>query len=126
MNLGFLIKWAPKLGIVLFIGYGIHAVYSYHLDKIEETKNSTRLIVAAQAQDALYVREAELREESRVEKERIQVELDRAQKEVDNLRRMLLIEHDLDRLLQEKPGLILPRVNEGTEKVLKELEEITR
>ena len=126
MNLGFLIKWAPKLGTALFIGYGIYAVYSYHLDKIEEAKNSTRLIIAAQAQDALYVREAELREESRLEKERIQVELDRAQKEVDNLRRMLLIEHDLDRLLQEKPGLILPRVNEGTEKVLKELEEITR
>ena len=45
---------------------------------------------------------------------------------VSNLQRQLLIDHDLDRLLQRKPGLILPRVNRGTEEVLKELEEITQ
>lgn len=126
MNIIPVIKWAAALGIVIAIGFGIAAVYKYHLKEIDEAVMSARLTIAAEAQEALQNREKELREESRKELERIQIELNRKQKEVLNLRRMLLIEHDLDRLLQEKPGLILPRVNEGTEKVLKELEEVTR
>jgi len=39
---------------------------------------------------------------------------------------MLLVEHDLDRLLQRKPGLILPRVNKGTEDYFKALEAATQ
>ena len=42
------------------------------------------------------------------------------------LEKMLLIEHDLDRLLQQKPGLILSRVNNGTAEYFKNLEEASQ
>lgn len=48
------------------------------------------------------------------------------QKEKSNkLEKMLLIDHDLDRLLQAKPNLILTRVNKGTREAIDNLESIT-
>ena len=43
----------------------------------------------------------------------------------NKLERMLLIDHDLDRLLQAKPNLIINRVNKGTDEVFSKLEDIT-
>jgi hypothetical protein len=59
------------------------------------------------------------------EKAALQTKLNTTYIELDKLKKQLLIEHDLDRLLQRKPVLILNRVNAGTVGVYTELEELT-
>lgn len=108
---------------ITFAGY---KVYNYHLDAIERAVDTVKLELAVEAQEAVNKREQELLEKARQEKELIETELAKERRKVSDLQRMLLIEHDLDRLLQRKPGLILPRVNNGTEEYFKELEEATR
>jgi uncharacterized protein (DUF342 family) len=111
------------LGGLTFAGY---KVYNYHLNAIEQAVNTVKLELAVEAQQAVEKREKELTEKARQERELIETELAKERRKVSDLQRMLLIEHDLDRLLQRKPGLILPRVNNGTEEYFKELEEATR
>jgi hypothetical protein len=53
----------------------------------------------------------------------LEKELQTSKAKVSKLERLVLVDHDLDRLLQVKPGLILRRVNTGTTKVLSNLEE---
>ena len=114
------------LAIISSVGYGVKWVYDKHLDAIDDAIYQAKL--EATVTEQILVRQAteELREQHEIEKLALQVEIDQARATSDNLRRMLTIEHDLDRLLQRKPGLILPRVNQGTEEVLTELEELTR
>lgn len=111
------------ISAITFAGY---KVYNYHLDAIEQAVNTAKLELAVEAQQAVEKREKELTEKARQERELIETELAKERRKVSDLQRMLLIEHDLDRLLQRKPGLILPRVNKGTEEYFKELEEATR
>lgn len=111
------------IAAITFAGY---KVYNYHLDAIERAVDTVKLELAVEAQEAVNKREQELLEKARQEKELIETELAKERRKVSDLQRMLLIEHDLDRLLQRKPGLILPRVNNGTEEYFKELEEATR
>lgn len=114
------------LAIISSIGYGIKWTYDKHLDAIDNAVNQVKLEAALAEADAVRKVTAQLRVEQEAERMAMQEELDRARASSDKFRRMLTIDHDLDRLLQRKPGLILPRVNEGTEEVLKELEELTR
>lgn len=116
-------------GIVLLVSgltYGGYKVYNYHLNAIEQAVNTVKLELAVETQKAVDKREKILLEKANQEKELIETELAKERKRVSDLQRMLLIDHDLDRLLQRKPGLILPRVNKGTEEYFKELEEATR
>lgn len=46
--------------------------------------------------------------------------------EVNALRRKLQVDHELDALLQAKPGLVLKAVQNGTNQVLEDFEEITK
>jgi hypothetical protein len=126
IGIGPAIKWFAILTIVAAIGTGIKKGYDYHLNQIDAAVNTAKLEFAIQKQEALNVREAELRELAKADRDAIEIELNKERAKVDGLRRMLLIDHDLDRLLQRKPGLILPRVNKGTEDILLELEELTK
>jgi hypothetical protein len=121
-----IVKWASALGILVTIGYGLHFVYEYHLDQIDKAVLAAQADFAIEKQEALNSREAFLREQAQADKEVLELELEKERQSVRKLRKMLLIDHDLDRLLQRKPGLVLPRVNKGTEEVLKELQEITQ
>lgn len=47
-----------------------------------------------------------------------------SQREVDDLRDKL-IKHDLEELARKKPGLVEKRINDGTEKVIDEINDIT-
>ena len=114
------------LFIILAIGYGVKWTYDKHLEAIDAAVNQARIETALQEQVVARRATEKLKAEQEAERLAMQAELDQARANADNLRRMLLIDHDLDRLLQRKPGLILPRVNKGTEEVLKELEELTR
>lgn len=123
---GTIVKWSVIGMIVVALGVGAKTAYNYHLDEINKAIEQTQTRIVLEQEQARKAFEQELREESKLEKEKIQKELDLERKKVTDLQRMLLIDHDLDRLLQRKPGLILTRVNEGTEEVLKELEELTQ
>lgn len=124
--IGTIVKWTAIAGIVAAIGWGIKSGYEYHLDQIDAAVNTAKLEFAAEKQRAVDAREEIIREELKIERAIIEAELKVERARVTDLRRMLLIDHDLDRLLQRKPGLILPRVNQGTEEVLFELENLTQ
>jgi len=126
IGIGTAVKWGAIIILVGAIGAGIKAGYNYHLDEIDEAVNTAALEFAVDKQAALDAREDELRELAQADREEIEQKLVAERARVNDLQRMLLIDHDLDRLLQRKPGLILPRVNKGTEAVLLELEELTQ
>ena len=126
ISIGKTVKWAAIILIAGMIGTGIKKGIDYHYDQIDAAVNLAKLDFAVEKRDALNKREEELRATAKADREAIERKLIAERARVSDLRRMLLIDHDLDRLLQQKPGLILPRVNEGTEAVLKELEELTQ
>lgn len=79
------------------------------------------------ATQSRLINEIEQRERA-ANKEEVQVlerELNNTKGEVSALRRKLQVDHELDALLQAKPGLVLRAVQNGTNEVLSEFEEIT-
>jgi len=121
-----MVKWGAALAILTILATGVKKGYEYHLDQIDQAVVASQLESAIAEQRAVREREDFLKEEARKDKEAIEVVLKVERAKVTDLRRQLLIDHDLDRLLQRKPGLILNIANEGTEEVLKELEELTQ
>lgn len=120
------IKWFAILAIVSSVGYGIKWIYDKHLDAVDNAVNTALLVEAQERATIIRNVTDTLREQNNQEKERLEGQLAVSRAKVSDLQRMLLIDHDLDRLLQEKPGLILPRVNKGTEEAIKDLEELTQ
>jgi hypothetical protein len=120
------VKWVAIGSIVALLASGINKGYKYHLSQIDEAVNTAKLEFAVESQEMVRQREDTLREEARIAREVIEVDLQRERDKTNALRRQLLIDHDLDRLLQRKPDSILRIVNSGTENVLKELQELTQ
>jgi len=125
-GIGIIVKWSAILTIVTALGFGIRAMNEMRLDQIDSAVNSAKLEWTLKENQAIDARERELREISRKERKVIEADLEVERGKVSDLQRMLLIDHDLDRLLQRKPGLILPRVNKGTENYFIALEEATQ
>ena len=121
-----ILKILGIVGIISILGYLGYKIREFHLDRIDQAVESALLKENAEQKR----REEELLEKLKIdnlsERKKLQEELRQERQNTQNLQRMLLIEHDLDRLLQQKPGLILPRVNAGTEKYFEELEEATK
>lgn len=126
IGIGSMVKWGAIAMIVVAIGTGIKKGYEYHLDQIDAAVVTVRLELAVEKQKAVEEREVVLKAINKKDREEIEAVLAVERNRVVDLRRQLLIDHDLDRLLQRKPGLILNIVNEGTEEVLLELEELTQ
>ena len=120
------IKIFGVIAIISSLGYGVKWTYDKHLEAIDNAINQVRLETAIQEQRLVEEITRELELQIEAERLLMQAELSKTRATSDNLRRMLSIDHDLDRLLQRKPGLVLPRVNKGTEEVLRDLEELTR
>jgi len=124
------LKWIAIISLLFGIIYGIksglESVYDYHLNQIEEAVIAERLRIERDEKEVVDNATRKLKEANAEEKAQLRRELSNSRKKLNDLRRMLLIEHDLDRLLQEKPDLIIPKVNKGTEEVLQELEELTK
>lgn len=66
------------------------------------------------------------RDLNQLEKQELKKEIQKRDQEVSALRRKLEVDHELDALMQAKPGLVLKAVQNGTDEVLKEFEEITK
>jgi len=125
-GIGGIVKWVAIAGIVASIGVGISKGYEYHLDQIDKAVISSQRQLALAAADRLRKTEAELRAISIADKAVIEKELVVERAKVTDLQRMLLVEHDFDKLLQRKPDSILRLVNKGTKDYFKELEETTQ
>jgi hypothetical protein len=126
IGVGTIVKWTVIAGIVSTMAYGLNRLYEYHLDQIDEAVNIARLAAAAETQQAVNARDALLKEEARKDREVMERALKIERAKSEDLRRQLLIDHDLDRLLQNKEVLVLNIVNKGTAEVLTELEEKTQ
>jgi len=126
IGIGSMVKWGIALAIVGMLAAGVKWGVEYHFDQIDiAVANNARELALASA-TRLTAREKELRNISTEDRKLVEKELRVERAKVTDLQRMLLIDHDLDRLLQRKPGLILPRVNKGTEDYYKALEEATQ
>jgi hypothetical protein len=121
-----IVKWVVIGSIVTMLGVAVKKGYEYHLDQIDFAVNAAKTSLVLEQNALQKEREESLRAESIREKKVIETALKVERAKVTDLQRMLLINHDLDKLLQAKPGLILTRVNAGTEAYFKELEEATQ
>jgi len=126
IGIGSMVKWGIALAIFTMLAVGANKVYEYHLDALDNAVISAQREIAIASATSQRTREENLRKESTKEKQRIERKLRIERDKVDDLERMLLIDHDLDRLLQIKPERILVIINKGTADYFKELEEITQ
>lgn len=121
-----IVKWVSLVTILGMLGYSIKWVYDYHIEQIEAAVFQAETNFALKAAQELKVREKELRDKSAADKAQIKKELIIEKQRIKELEKLLLIDHDLDRLLQEKPGLIIPRINTATAAYYEELERVTQ
>jgi len=120
------LKIGGAIIILSMVGWGIKKAYNYHLDQIDKAVVAAELEASVSRTNAVRAVQEGLLAQSKANREALEKEIQVEKERVSDLRRMLLIEHDLDRLLQSKPGLILNIVNEGTEEYYQELEDITQ
>jgi 5-bromo-4-chloroindolyl phosphate hydrolysis protein len=100
--------------------------FNWHTRILNDAVTAATNVIALEQQIKSDEREKELLEIAKEDLEVVERQLRVEKQKVVKLEKQLLIEHDLDKLLQQKPGLILSRVNEGTAKYFQELEEITQ
>ena len=126
IGIGSIVKWVAIAGIVSGLLYAGNRIYEYHLDQIDTAVNTAKVEQALELNEKTRERESVLREVAAQDRARIEAEVAVERNKADKLERMLLIDHDLDRLLQGKPETILRLANKGTVDYFKELEELTQ
>ena len=113
------------VGLVGGVVYGGYYYYKDTQSRIQTlTENSARLEAVTKEQDNtinVLVEDQQKFEELNIE---LQSKLDKANEYKDVLIGKLR-KHDLAKLSMQKPGLIEKRVNNGTKKLFKSLEELT-
>lgn len=113
------------VGLVGGVVYGGYYYYEDTQSRIQTlTENSARLEAVTKEQDNtinVLVKDQQKFEELNIE---LQSKLDKANEYKDVLIGKLR-KHDLAKLSMQKPGLIEKRINNGTNKLFKSLEELT-
>ena len=113
------------VGLVGGVVYGGYYYYKDTQSRIQTlTENSARLEAVTKEQDNtinLLVEDQQKFEELNIE---LQSKLDKANEYKDVLIGKLR-KHDLAKLSMQKPGLIEKRINNGTKKLFKSLEDLT-
>ena len=116
------------IAVVGLVGGVVYGGYYYYIDtqsRIQTlTENSARLEAVTKEQDNtinVLVKDQQKFEELNIE---LQSKLDKANEYKDVLIGKLR-KHDLAKLSMQKPGLIEKRINNGTNKLFKSLEELT-
>mgnify|MGYP003119714062 FL=1 len=113
------------IGLVGGVVYGGYYYYKDTQSRIQTlTENSAKLEAVTKEQDNtinVLVKDQQKFEELNIE---LQSKLDKANEYKDVLIGKLR-KHDLAKLSMQKPGLIEKRINNGTNKLFKSLEELT-
>ena len=113
------------LGLVGGVVYG---GYYYYKDTQERigilTENNAKMVVAKQAQDNTINTLLADREKFELLSSELQMKLNSANDYKDTLINRLR-KHDLAKLSLQKPGLVEKKINNGTKKLFRELEELS-
>ena len=113
------------VGLVGGVGYGGYYYYKDTQSRIQTlTENNSKLEVAHQQQTQTINTLIADREKFEELNKELQVKLDKANQYkdvlIDKLRK-----HDLAKLSLKKPGLVEKRINNGTKKLFRSLENLT-
>lgn len=118
-----------KAGLVIALAGAVVFVYfqakHWYSESIAAAVEQGRQEVMATQARLLNEAERRGREANTQEVENLREELSSSKSEVTSLRRKLQVDHELDALLQAKPGLVLKAVQKGTNEVLQDFEDVT-
>lgn len=107
----------------LFAAVAVIFVLNWHDNQVDEAYKRGRQEVINVAKDEAVRSYAEQFEENKNEQVALDEKVRIQQRKVRDLEKRLLIDHDISKLLQAKPQLILNVINRGTEEALILLEE---
>ena len=113
------------VGLVCGVVYGGYYYYKDTQSRIQTlTENNSKLEIATQQQEKTINTLVEDRKKFEELNNELQIKLDNANqykdKLIDKLRK-----HDLAKLSMKKPGLVEKRINNGTKKLFRSLENLT-
>ena len=113
------------VGLVGSVVYGGYYYYKDTQSRIQTlTENNSKLEIATQQQEKTINTLVEDRKKFEELNNELQIKLDNANqykdKLIDKLRK-----HDLAKLSMKKPGLVEKRINNGTKKLFRSLENLT-
>lgn len=115
-----------KIGLVIALLLGLYSWYSYNQTKIEALEENLRVYKSSYEEAERTISDmSKFNIKQSNELNYLYTRNVRAEVQVRELE-SLLSRHDLKVLAQAKPKMIEKRINEGTSRVLKELEELTR
>ena len=113
------------VGLVGGVVYGGYYYYKDTRSRIQTlTENNSKLEVATQAQEQTINTLIEDREKFEELNKELQTKLDKANQYRDTLIDKLR-KHDLAKLSLKKPGLVEKKINNGTKKLFRSLENLT-
>ena len=113
------------VGLVGGVVYGGYYYYKDTQSRIQTlTENNSKLEVATQAQEQTINTLIEHREKFEELNKELQTKLDKANQYRDTLIDKLR-KHDLAKLSLKKPGLVEKKINNGTKKLFRSLENLT-
>ncbi len=116
------------IAVVGLVGGVVYGGYYYYKDtqsRIQTlTENNVKIMAAKEAQDNTINTLIADREKFDKLNKQLQVKLDKANEYRDTLIDKLR-KHDLAKLSMKKPGLVEKRINNGTKKLFRSLENLT-
>ena len=113
------------LGLLAGVGYGAYYYYKDTQERIQTlTENNAKVMAAKQAQDNTINTLIADREKFAALNNELQTKLDKANDYRDTLIGKLR-KHNLSKLSLQKPGLVEKKINNGTKKLFKSLEELS-
>ena len=113
------------VGLVGGVFYGGYYYYKDTQSRIQTlTENNVKIMAAKEAQDNTINTLIADREKFDKLNKQLQVKLDKANEYRDTLIDKLR-KHDLAKLSMKKPGLVEKRINNGTKKLFRSLENLT-
>tara|TARA_Y100000748_G_scaffold293687_1_gene283466 strand:+ start:434 stop:835 length:402 start_codon:yes stop_codon:yes gene_type:complete len=123
-----MLKLYMLIAVVGLVGGVVYGGYYYYKDtqsRIQTlTENNVKIMAAKEAQDNTINTLIADREKFDKLNKQLQVKLDKANEYRDTLIDKLR-KHDLAKLSMKKPGLVEKRINNGTKKLFRSLENLT-
>ena len=115
-----------RISLIIALLLGLYSWYSYNQTRIKDLEDNLRVYKSSYEEAERTISDmSNFNIKQSKELDSLYIKNARAEVQVRELE-SLLSRHDLKVLAQAKPKMIEKRINEGTSKVLKELEELTR
>lgn len=115
-----------RISLIIALLLGLYSWYSYNQTRIKDLEDNLREYKSSYEEAEITISDmSDFNIKQSKELDSLYIKNARAEVQVRELE-SLLSRHDLKVLAQAKPKMIEKRINEGTSKALKELEELTR